>query len=212
MATWLEDITSALIKVGGIAHYEQLYAEINRAREGVLPESWKQIVQRTIQNHSSDSSGYRSRDLFYSVEGIGSGIWGLRSALIPTPYAFDLQEPSPPERVLTETYRVLRDTQLARKLKALHRNACQICSTTLRLADGTMYSEAHHIRPLGAPHNGPDVAGNIIVLCPNHHVLFDYGALSLDADKLSIVHGHRIEAKYVAYHNEIIAATVRSQI
>ncbi|TDQ93248.1 HNH endonuclease [Paraburkholderia silvatlantica] len=211
MATWLEDITNALTKAGGIAHYEQLYAEISRIREGALPESWKQIVQRTIQNHSSDSNGYRSGDLFYSVEGIGSGVWGLRSTLNLTPTASDLQELSAPERVHTETYRVLRDTQLARKLKALHKNVCQICGTTLRLADGTTYSEAHHIRPLGAPHDGPDVAGNIIVLCPNHHVLFDYGALTLDADKLSIVHGHYIEEQYVEYHNEIIASSKRAE-
>jgi hypothetical protein len=35
--------------------------------------------------------------------------------------------------------------------------------------------EAAHIRPLGAPHNGPDTLDNTLCLCPNHHVLFDHG-------------------------------------
>jgi putative restriction endonuclease len=44
-----------------------------------------------------------------------------------------------------------------------------------------------HIRPLGAPHNGPDVKENIIIcLCPNHHVLFDSGAITLADDLLVI--------------------------
>jgi hypothetical protein len=39
-------------------------------------------VRRAIEDHSSDSENYRTGrlDLFYSVGGIRSGRWGLRSA------------------------------------------------------------------------------------------------------------------------------------
>lgn len=209
MATWLQDITTSLINLGGIAHYDDLYPEIKRVRGGVFPESWKQIIQRNIQDHSADSNGYRGLDLFYSVNGIGSGVWGLKSQLQLTPTASDVEEPATPIRVLTETYRVLRDTDLARKLKALHKDGCQVCGETLRLGNGATYSEAHHIRPLGNPHNGPDVAENIVILCPNHHVLFDYGALKLEANQLRTVQGHIVGSVYVQYHNEVILRGIK---
>lgn len=209
MATWLQDITTAIGNLGGIAAYEDLYPEIKRIRSP-LPGSWKQVIQRTIQDYSSDSDGYKhGDDIFYSVDGIGSGVWGLRSSLGTTPKAADIEPPATPARVATETYRILRDTLLAKKLKALHRDVCQVCGIALQLSNGKTYSEAHHIRPLGSPHNGPDVVGNIIILCPNHHVLFDYGTLLLDAQRLRTVHGHSIEDAYIQYHNEVIFASTK---
>ena len=44
------------------------------------------------------------------------------------------------------------------------------------------YAEACHIKPLGEPHNGPDQASNVLCLSPNMHVLFDYGAISINDD------------------------------
>lgn len=204
MSTWLEDITTALANLGGIAHYDALYPEVKKVRAGVLPESWKQIVQRTIQDHSADSDGYKGHNDFYSVKGIGSGVWGLRSHLLSTPLPSDIEPPGTPDRLLTETYRILRDTELARKIKAIHKNICQVCGQTITLLNGETYAEAHHIKPLGTPHNGPDVAENIVVLCPNHHVMFDYGAVSLDTEDIRSVQGHVIGDAYVAYHNENI--------
>jgi putative restriction endonuclease len=66
-----------------------------------------------------------------------------------------------------------------------------------------------HIRPLGAPHNGPDVKENIICLCPNHHVLSDSGAITL-ADDFTVLGlegaklrlSHELGAEYVRYHRE----------
>ena len=203
---WIEDIKSALENLRGIASsYDALYEEVRRIRTDPLPDSWKDIIRRTIQDHSSDSDGYKGgEDLFYSVKGLGSGIWGLRSALVASPKAIDISEPASPGRVAQETYRILRDTELVRKLKKLHANKCQICGEAIQLRNRETYSEGHHIRPLGRPHNGPDVAGNIVVLCPNHHVMCDYGAIRLNRTELHIVHGHRVDDAYISYHNNEI--------
>jgi predicted restriction endonuclease len=118
-----------------------------------------------------------------------------------TPQASDISGPGEITRIKTEVYRILRDTALARDLKLLHRNRCQICGITLTLQNGDSYSEAHHIRPLGSPHNGPDIATNIIILCPNCHVKCDYGAIPLQLDKLYSLPKHSIGTEYVSHHN-----------
>ena len=81
--------------------------------------------------------------------------------------------------------RIVRDTAVSREVKELHEFQCQICGIRLE-CEGGPYAEAAHIRPLGAPHHGPDVIGNVLCLCPNHHVLFDHGALAI-ADDLSLI-------------------------
>jgi hypothetical protein len=61
----------------------------------------------------------------------------------PTPLASDLD--APPGRVSTTVYRILRDTELARRIKRIHEYKCQICGETIQLLNGSRYAEAHHI-------------------------------------------------------------------
>lgn len=80
MAIWRSDILEALLSLGGAGTYDEIYAEVAARRTG-LPKAWQEIIRRTIQEASTDSAAYRpgSEDLFYSVEGIGHGVWGLRA-------------------------------------------------------------------------------------------------------------------------------------
>ncbi|MEZ9388348.1 HNH endonuclease [Vibrio lentus] len=203
MSSWEDDIVQALKNLGGVANYDDIHDEIEKIRSN-LPTTWKAVIRRRIQDLSSDSDGFKNgKDLFYSVNGLGGGVWGLRSNLVETPRAVDFPHgEEKPSRQKTTTYRVLRDTNLARKLKSLHKNCCQICGESLKLKDTKAYSEAHHIIPLGTPHRGADVAGNIIVLCPNHHVMCDYGAIPLDIEKIKQVQGHVISNESIVYHNQ----------
>ena len=47
-----------------------------------------------------------------------------------------------------------------------------MCGTRIESPSGP-YAEAAHIKPLGRLEDGPDVAANILCLCPNHHKLLD---------------------------------------
>lgn len=126
----------------------------------------------------------------------------LNSApLRSSPTAVDLADS--PSRAETVVSRIIRDGPLARRVKTLHQFRCQICGQTIFLRDGSPYAEAHHIRPLGAPHNGQDVEGNILCLCPNHHVEMDYVVKRLDVSALRIVDGHQVDQRFVDYHNEM---------
>ncbi|TMR94757.1 HNH endonuclease [Nonomuraea basaltis] len=126
-----------------------------------------------------------------------------------------LNDGSPsPQRRQSTTMRVIRDSVLAQQIKDLHGHHCQICGVRLRLPDGS-YAEGAHIRPVGQPHNGPDEPGNILCLCPNDHVLFDRGGLTLTDDllifdevagqvrgSLRLAPQHVINIAHVAYHRE----------
>lgn len=164
---------------------------------------------------------YAVEDYWHEVGRSGFRIWRFRLVKIPervVPGQVVAEEPagySAAEQQKIRVSRIIRDTAQARKIKALHDYRCQMCGIRLECPAGP-YAEAAHIRPLGAPHDGPDTADNILCLCPNHHVLFDYGAVSV-ADDLSLIgesgdltiHGdHHINKEYLAYHREHFAVSL----
>ena len=118
--------------------------------------------------------------------------------------------PSPRAPIITQ--RNVRSSYVARAVKELHGHACQVCGVRLLTPAGP-YAEVAHIRGLGRPHDGPDVLGNVLCLCPNHRVLFNAGAIYIDHDgkvrkgidhtelaPLRRVHGHDVDAAQLAYH------------
>jgi hypothetical protein len=200
---WRDDVVEALRVLGGSSSLSSIYDAVRslRIREGrSTPITLEAIVRRELEYNSSDSESYKKKhDLFYSVEGLGSGIWGLRGHLAPTPEASDF---GAPDRVQATTYRILRDTVLAREIKRLHANTCQLCATVVELHGNQTYAEGHHLQPLGSPHNGPDVAGNIVVLCPTCHVLCDYFARPIHQSELRKIPGHQVSERFLNYHND----------
>lgn len=106
----------------------------------------------------------------------------------------------PPPRVATTVCRIVRDTQIARLAKVLYDYECQDCGRTIDKLDGSRYAESHHIRPLGSPHNGPDILENILCLCPFCHAEYDLGVKQI-SPSLRLVRGHNIGDAYVDYHN-----------
>ncbi len=57
-----------------------------------------------------------------------------------------------------------------------------------------------------------DVEGNIICLCPNHHVLFDRGGFTIDLNHnligidgtLTLIPDHQLDSENLTYHKEHI--------
>lgn len=84
------------------------------------------------------------------------------------------------ERRSAERQEQKRDRKKAAAIKQHYDNTCQFCGTRLQVSEDRFYSEAAHIKALGEPHNGPDKIGNMLVLCPNHHLQFDRGVLRLE--------------------------------
>jgi len=118
-----------------------------------------------------------------------------------------------PTRTTGVVQRVVRNSEVARWVKELYDHTCQICGTKLAMRD-TEYAEGAHIKALGHPHGGADQVGNVLCLCPNHHVLFDFGAIYLSDDltvydhartrlgQLKVKPRHGIDIASVASHRE----------
>ncbi len=209
--------------------YDQPFTRGNRA---LALSKQNGLPVRVIRGANHDSpysphAGY-SYDGLYSVESFwheigqsGFKIWRFRLVKIPNktiPGQMVTEEPaeySATNRREVRVSRIIRDTAQARQIKVLYDHRCQMCGTRLECPAGP-YSEAAHIRPLGAPHNGPDTKDNILCLCPNHHVLFDNGAVSIaedlalvgDDSDLIVHRNHHINRHYLAYHREHLAVTL----
>ena len=84
-------------------------------------------------------------------------------------------------RTRREVEQQLRNTALAAALRRLYASQCMFCDSRVfvSISPEQFYAEAAHIRPLGRPHNGPDLPENMLVLCPNCHIQFDSGTLAI---------------------------------
>jgi predicted restriction endonuclease len=60
------------------------------------------------------------------------------------------------------------------------------------------------MKPLGHPHNGPDTAENIVVLCPNCHALCDNAAITLSKIAMHTDPAHHIGDEFIEYHNLLV--------
>jgi 5-methylcytosine-specific restriction protein A len=106
--------------------------------------------------------------------------------------------------------RIIRDTKISKKIKAVYNNKCQVCATRLEIPGG-YYSEGAHIIPLGFDCHGPDLESNVLCLCPNHHVLMDSFAFTFDLSGkligldgwLTVDPSHKISEASILWHNSI---------
>lgn len=114
-------------------------------------------------------------------------------------------------RKIREVDLIVRNNSLVRILKDIYKNTCQICNTSLQISENKYYSEVHHLKPLGSPNNGPDRLDNMICVCPNCHVLLDFGVIQLNQSLFKILK-HKIEDEYISYHNNLINININNSI
>lgn len=162
---------------------------------------------------------FRVVDYWHASGKSGFLVWRYRLEQVSTGEAqtpvTPLREPagqSTPTRLEATVQRIVRSTKVANHVKRAHDFTCQVCGIRLVTRTGA-YAEAAHVRALGRPHDGPDVAANVLCLCPNHHALFDFGMLTIADDltitdhstgaeigKLHEAPNHRMDQTHLAYH------------
>jgi putative restriction endonuclease len=145
------------------------------------------------------------------VQAAGDALAPARPYAPPDVFSTATTLAEPVARYEATVSRLVRDTALTRQVKTLHGYRCQVCGERLATPGG-FYAEAAHIRPLGAPHHGPDVLSNVLCLCPNHHALFDFGSFGVADDytllglagQLRRLPAHQPNLGQLAYHRHHI--------
>jgi putative restriction endonuclease len=188
-----ETVVAALRRLGGQARPVEIAAEIRRLFPGPHPPTLLQGVRARIQECSSDSKNWRGkRDLFYTVNGIGGGVWGLREMDLLNPtnedgFA-DSAEPFMAEEgaaTLRTHLRRERSKSLVYRFKrALTSFACVVCDFDFARKYGELgrgFIEAHHKIPVAQLKPGAKTElEDLAPVCANcHRMLHRSGGLSI---------------------------------
>jgi len=94
----------------------------------------------------------------------------------------------PPDKKRVVVERFERNKLLSEYIKELYGWKCQICGFTFKQNNGKLYAETHHLEALSK--GGKDSLDNIVVVCPNHHAMFDHADVSIldvTPEKISVM-------------------------
>ncbi len=196
--TWKEEIINALEHLGGEAHLSEIYEYISAHTDRKLSTKWKATVRGTLESASSDSARFEGdKDLFYSAEGLGSGVWGLRS-FEPTTETMDITQDDSEfaegrEKLAIHVQRERNHQVITlakqRKLQKCGRLYCEVCGFDFEKVYGEIgknFIEAHHIKPVSQlmPNEKTRVE-DIVLLCSNCHSMIHRKKPWLTVDQLS---------------------------
>jgi len=221
-----EDLGDTIIYTGagGQKHNKQVSDQVlDGVNLALAKNKIENLPVRVTRGHKhknalSPSQGYKYAGIYFVerywyTEGLsGYKVW--RYKLVAQDKALhniNIEEPpaeyTQTERKQSTLSRILRSQQRAKNVKSWHNHQCQVCGLAINTSAG-LYAEACHIKPLGKPHNGPDIESNILCLCPNHHVMFDNGVFSINKNlelvgikgKLRLTKKHFIDTSFIEYH------------
>jgi len=190
----IETIIAAFRSLGGQARPVEIAAEIRRLFPGPQPQTLLQSVRGRIQECSSDSRFWlKKRDLFYSVHGIGGGVWGLREMDVLDPKSgdgfVDAAEPFMANegagRLRTHLRRERSKSLVDRFKAALTVFSCVICDFDFHATYGELgrgFIEAHHKIPVARLEPSAKTRiEDLAPVCSNcHSMLHRSGDLTID--------------------------------
>lgn len=179
--TYKQKVIETLKRLGGHAYYEDIYKMFESLSNEPLTNDWKASVRALIERYSSDSKVFAGReDLFYSVEGISKGHWGLRN--------FDdsesIQLTQDDDEFSEGKYYIKQHIQRERNQKLIYlakklfkeKNGklyCEACGFSFIERYGKIgedFIEAHHIKPVSnMAQNEKTKIEDIVMLCSNCH-------------------------------------------
>ena len=200
---WIDEIVEAYEFYGGTATYPEIFAYIEQNTTRKLTSNFQNVVRFYVETHSSDSEAYRreNENLFYSVKGLGKGIWGLRAycrkkkppfnRVNPVTVLGDLRhEKDDDTSYVNNTRCQMRNVSTkyyerhpVYRINAIrtHGPKCQICGFDFFEQYGKAgkdFIEVHHIIPKNGLSKGMDIdlEKDLIPVCANcHRMIHRYG-------------------------------------
>ena len=180
--TYKEKVVESLRKLGGHAYLKDIYEVFEIISQGEpLAKSYKATIRATLERCSSDSTIYDGQeDLFYSVDGIGNGHWGLRDISEVDEIELTQEDDEFPEGKLLLKKHLSRERNPkliseAKRLFVKKNNHlfCEVCGFDFAKIYGEIgdnFIEAHHIKPISNMEDGEKTKiEDIVMLCSNCH-------------------------------------------
>ncbi len=194
--TYTSEIITAFELLDGTATLSEINIIIEK--RDMLPyihtnKNWKDNIRATIQRHCSQTKSYRgAEDLFYSVYGLGEGIWGLKSFA-----TIEAEITSFESRKINEVTQdnTLNTTEketiiLARKGQGKFRKdiLSKFHKCVITNIENPNLLIASHIKPWRSSNNYERLScENGLALSPLYDKLFDLGYISFDKNTRIIV-------------------------
>lgn len=198
---WIDEVIDVILLLGGQGHYKDIYAMIENRQVMNLKvnKNWDATVRKTIELHSSDSKAFNGKeDIFYSVNGLLKGVWGIRSTYYTQndiPITSDViekeyvclertarklpleelkskakkQTPRPPKQVPLKTITIVRNPYVSEYSKRLANGVCRLCNQSAPFDDQYGNPYLESHHVKWLSKNGLDTIDNTVALCPNCH-------------------------------------------
>lgn len=197
--TYKEAVVKALQQLNGHAYLKDIYIVFEEIYDKALVSSWKAVVRATLERSSSDSNIYDGvDDLFYSVEGIGNGHWGLRNFNQTESVELTQEDDEFSEgKILLKKHlqreRNIKLIELAKK-KFMEKHGslyCEVCGFNFETIYGELgknFIEAHHIKPVSQmTENEKTSIDDIVMVCSNCHSMIHRKKPWLTIDKIKSI-------------------------
>ncbi len=180
--TYKDKVVECLNQLGGHAYLKDIYEVFKIiSKDEVLPKTYEASIRAALERYSSDSNVFGGQeDLFYSVDGIGNGHWGLRnvSSVCDVELTQEDDEFSEGKLLLKNHLSRERNPKLiseAKKsfIKKYGHLYCEVCGFDFFKTYGEVgdnFIEAHHIKPVSKMKDGERTKiEDIVMLCSNCH-------------------------------------------
>ena len=196
--TYKEAVIKALQQLNGHAYLKDIYSNVANIYDKPLGKNWKAVIRATLEINSSDSDAFNGEDLFYSVEGLGNGHWGLRNFESKTYVELTQEDDEFSEgKILLKNHlqreRNVKLIELSKK-KFIEKHGhlfCEICGFDFEEVYGELgkkFIEAHHIKPVSQmTENEKTNIDDIVMVCSNCHSMIHRKKPWLTVDKIKSI-------------------------
>ena len=179
--TWKDELIRGLKHFGGEAHRKELFDYIKKTTTKNITKEFVRTLQKELERLSKDSTNFGGTDIFYSVEGIGSGVWGLNNYVPDKDMDITQDDISYPEGKDKFKQHIIkeRNPKLIREAKKQFKNKhghlyCEICHIDFEEIYGEIgkdFIEAHHNKQQVSEMNENNTTKieDLVMLCPNCH-------------------------------------------
>lgn len=197
--TYKEAIVKALKRLNGHAYLSEILDMVEEIYDQPLGKTWRETCKTQLYYSSSDSKAYTGKDdLFYAIDGIGKGRWGLREFLRVQEVELTQEDDEFSEGKILLKKHLQRERNVklieTAKKRFIEKHGhlyCEVCGFDFEEVYGELgkkFIEAHHIKPVSQmTENEKTNIDDIVMVCSNCHSMIHRKKPWLAIDKIKSI-------------------------